>query len=227
MSAPSSPPPDVPRAPAPWALAGDAYVFLLRLPEQVIREQSFIPEALAGRAEGRTGVLMFVDYTSSDVGPYRELLYIPCRFRVDGRLYWSITRIYVSTWDSVVNGQENWGIPKDRADFTLTREGGLDHVEVRKGDHVIASLSLKARSFGVPASSLVMPEAMRTLVQIHGGRRYFYAPSATSKARFGKIVEARFDPAFFPDITQGSVIFGAKLEAFKMSFPAARIEPAA
>ena len=224
MNTPSSPPPDVPRAPAPWTLTGDAYVFLLRLPERLIREQSFLPDALAGRAEGKTAILMVVDYSSSNVGPYRELLYIPCRFRVGGRLYWSITRIYVSTWDSVKNGRDNWGIPKDRADFELTREGGIERVKVRKDGHVFADLSLKAQLFGLPASSMVVPEAMRTLVQVKDGQSFFYAPSATSKARFARLIRASFDPALFPDITQGSVLFGAKLEGFKMLFPAAGIE---
>src|SRR5262249_36096513 len=152
--------------PAPWTLTGDAYVFLLRFHERFIHEQSSLPDALAGCAEGKTSVLMYVDYSSSNVGPYRELLYIPCRFRVGGRLYWSITRIYVSTLDSVVNGRENWGIPKDRADFEVSREGGIDRIKVSKDGHVFADLSLKAQLFGVPASSMVLPEAMRTLVQI-------------------------------------------------------------
>src|SRR5829696_1207094 len=93
--------PDVPSAPAPWTLTGEAYIVMLELPQPMLRERSFIPDALRDKLEGRYSLLMVVDYRSSNIGPYRELLFIPGRFRTRHGLCWSITKIYVSSWDSV------------------------------------------------------------------------------------------------------------------------------
>jgi acetoacetate decarboxylase len=60
---------------------------------------------------------MLVDYEQSPVGPYQELLFIPGRFQFGRRRYYMVTQIYVSTQVSVENGQENWGIPKQLAQF--------------------------------------------------------------------------------------------------------------
>ncbi|MDC3960441.1 acetoacetate decarboxylase family protein [Polyangium jinanense] len=216
---------DVPRVPAPWTLGGDAYVVMLRLPPRLIEEGSFVPEPLRGRAQGRTGALMFVDYATSDVGPYRELLFIPCRFRIGGGLFWSITKIYVSSWDSVVNGRQNWGIPKDRADFEVTREAGRERVRLHDGDHVFADLVFAPRGLRLPASSVLMPEALRTLVQVDDDRAFYYAPEASCKVELARLVEARVDPARFPDVSQGKVLFAARLSDFTLRFPIARVEP--
>lgn len=56
---------------------------------------------------------------TSGVGPYRELLFIPGAFHINGRYTFSIPKIYVSTETSVNSGIKNWGIPKEVADFTV------------------------------------------------------------------------------------------------------------
>jgi hypothetical protein len=226
----STPPPDLPRAPAPWMLTGStAYVVMLRLPPHFTDKDGFVPAPLQGRSTStgsRTGVLMFVDYATSEVGPYQELLFIPGRFRVGKGSFWSITRIYVSSWASVVNGQANWGIPKDRADFEVLREGERDRVRLRHGREVFADLTFAPRGLRLPASSVLMPEALRTLVQVHEGRVYHYAPSATCKVELARLVEARVDPERFPDVAQCKVLFAARLSDFVLRFPVARVEDA-
>jgi acetoacetate decarboxylase len=56
---------------------------------------------------------------TSGVGPYKELLFIPGVFHINGRYTYSISKIYVSTEASVRSGIENWAIPKEVADFTI------------------------------------------------------------------------------------------------------------
>ena len=64
-------------------------------------------------------------YLAADWRVSLALLLIPGTMRFpDGRRYASFSRILVSTWDSVVNGRINWGIPKDRANFDWVRGDG-------------------------------------------------------------------------------------------------------
>lgn len=216
---------DVPRAPAPWTLTGDAYIVMLELPADA-RDQGGreAPGPLQGRLEGRTSLLMLVDYKSSNVGPYRELLFIPGRFRALGRLYWSITRIFVSSWESVVNGRENWGIPKDHADFEIIKEAdGAERFVASRADRVVAELKFKAVGPPIPSTAALLPESARTLVHYRDGQYFFCAPFARGRVRYARMLEARIDPAILPDISRAKVRVAVRLSDFTMEFPAARI----
>lgn len=123
----------------PWTLRGDAYWFF-PLPSLLPWSSSRLPQAAHdpiqatkagqnGGAIGGLGNVQLVRYTESPVGSYDELIYIPGHFEVPsdpaiGRSQASrsairITRIYVSTIASVVNGRRNWNIPKRLARFTF------------------------------------------------------------------------------------------------------------
>lgn len=137
-------------SPAPWTLRGHAYVCALAMPDALRRQQGGTAEAL-GPATGRLGVVMFVDYQRSEVGPYRELLFMPgpCRFP-DGLRRWSIGRIYVSSEDSASNGNRNWGLDKRVASFQVERTRYGESVTVRYQDRDIAGLTLKRISNPCP-----------------------------------------------------------------------------
>ncbi|KAG7087665.1 hypothetical protein E1B28_013613 [Marasmius oreades] len=122
---------DVPVAPAPWLLdVAEGYVFVL----PTILSSAFLPpgtaDPLEKDAETSTGAmvpdigaLMLVRYSSSPVGPYDELIYIPGRWAYSsGRSGLRITRIYVSSNASVYNGRRNWNIPKHLATFDWKNE---------------------------------------------------------------------------------------------------------
>ncbi|WP_437326973.1 acetoacetate decarboxylase family protein [Sorangium sp. So ce381] len=218
-------PPDVKPAPAPWTLAGDATIVMLELPGPLLEEQSFIPEALRPRFEGRYSLLMALDYASSNVGPYRELLFIPGRFRTRRGLCWSISKIYVSSWDSVVNGQRNWGIPKEHADFEIAREAdGSERFRASQGGEVFADLRFAAAGPSLPASSALVPARLRRLVHHRDGHDYFCAPTARGSARHARLIEARVDPARMPRVDEGRVVFAARLSRFQAEFPVADVE---
>lgn len=93
---------EVPDAPSPWELAASGYILVLHLPKLSLDTQSFTAEALRPFRIGRYAYAMFVDYSSSPVGPYRELLFIPGAFTGVGQDHWSITKIYVSSAASVL-----------------------------------------------------------------------------------------------------------------------------
>lgn len=87
-------------------------------------------EELQATYTGGLGTIQLIRYHSSPVGPYDELLYIPgnMTYKVGASSVsgLGITRIYVSTVESIVNGRRNWNIPKQLARFTFTPEDPSD-----------------------------------------------------------------------------------------------------
>ena len=221
--------PDVPLRPAPWDLRGSGWIVALRLPPGSPARDAFLPTELAGRSRTPASFLMFVDYAESGCGPYRELLFIPGSFPFeDGRGHLSISRILVSTWDSVVNGRNNWGIPKDRADFEIERPAGAgrdERIRVTSDGHEVCELHFAAPRLAppLPVSGGLLPERLRTLAQNLRGRTYYYAPEARGRVRPGRLLSWRFDATLFPDLAAAAVIAVAKVDSFRMRFPVARI----
>jgi hypothetical protein len=217
--------PAVAPAPAPWKLTGSGYVFMIRLPRTMTDAELFTPPALRDKRVGNVATLMVVDYATSGVGPYRELLVTPGVFQGEHGRFHSVTRIYVSTYESVVNGRVNWGIPKDVADFSIDegRDGRTDIVVSRAG-RPLAQIRVKAHGFALPIWSGFLPAAGRTFLQPWGGKAYEIAPSARGLARRARILDLRFDPELFPDLSRGRVVAGFHLPRFTMTFPVATLK---
>ena len=221
--------PDVPLRPAPWDLRGSGWIVALRLPPGSPARDDFLPAELAGRGRSPASFLMYVDYAESGCGPYRELLFIPGSLPFeDGRRHHTIGRILVSTWDSVVNGRNNWGIPKDRADFEIERPAGAgrdERIRVTSDGREVCALRFAASRLAppLPVSGGLLPERLRTLAQNLRGRTYYYAPEARGRVRPGRLLSWRFDATLFPDLAAAAVLAVAKVDSFRMRFPVARI----
>jgi hypothetical protein len=220
--------PEVPLRPAPWNLRGSGWIVALKLPPGAAAHDAFLPASLVGRGQGRLSYLMFVDYRESGCGPYRELLFIPGPFPFgDGRRHLSISRIVVSTWDSVVNGRNNWGIPKDRADFEVESGAGVreDLVRVSSDGRELCELRFarSRRLPRLPVHGSWLPSRLRTLAQEFRGRTYYYAPTARGWVRPGRLESWRFDPALFPDLSAAAVVATLGVESFDLTFPVAQV----
>src|SRR5512144_2039994 len=101
--------PELPATPAPWSLRGHGWIVLLHLPAHDEARSAFVPPELCRSVRAPFSVLACVDYDEAPCGPYREVLFIPGSMRfADGRRHFSISRIVVSTWGSVVSGRTNW-----------------------------------------------------------------------------------------------------------------------
>lgn len=214
------------RAKAPWRLDGDAYVVALKMPAEVLDEQCFVPESLKGSFLGTSCRMIYVDYKDSPVGPYKELLFNPPKFRFGKRLCRTISKIFVSTRESVVNGQENWGIPKTLAEFeTRTLGNGWEHITVSTEGEVFAELTFSAVRFGMPYSDRWLPGRFRTMAQTHQGRSYIYAPVTSTTMKMGRLRGSKIDSRLFPDISKGNISLCVRLEDFRMWIPAATVVP--
>ncbi|EJD36013.1 hypothetical protein AURDEDRAFT_74728 [Auricularia subglabra TFB-10046 SS5] len=134
--------PPLPEAPGPWHLEGDIYWMLLK-PLKYVPAGAYAPleepkdddpHDRTRRFLGGQGVVWIVRYTESPVGPYDELIYLPGDFITpSGGKAARITRIYVSTAESVYNGawRRNWNIPKHIARFSFTpQENNRTLIEV-------------------------------------------------------------------------------------------------
>jgi hypothetical protein len=205
----------------------------LRLAHGSPARDAFLPSAMAGRGRSRLSWLMLVDYVESPCGPYRELLFMPGAYPWDdGRQHPTISRIFVSTWASVVNGRENWGIPKDRADFDVQCTGADAFGEsvrvVADGGDPVCSLNLSAstRFPRLPFPGGLVPRRWRTMAQAYEGRTYYYAPAASGWVRPARLLDAKFNPQVFPALAPDAVVAAFRVDSFRMTFPAARVVPA-
>lgn len=216
--------PAVPMVPAPWQLKGQGYILAIRLPDAFLDNESFLPDNLRPSRRGGTGYVMFVDYSQSDAGPYYELLYIPGSLSFGKKRLLSISKIYVSSWDSVVNGRENWGIPKEHCDFQV-RYGanGVDEVRLVRDGQVIVELAFKPRLFRLPFDGRLIPARLRTLAQQFKGREFVYIPTAKGHVKPASLVHSHIDPRYFPDVSQGKVMACVKVIDFDMTFPVATV----
>lgn len=202
----------------PWTLNGNGLVLVAHFSEAFVREHGFLADFQQTGYRGWVGTVMLVDYKTSDVGPYRELLFIPGLFSMGGKTTFSITKIYVSTQVSVDNGIENWGIPKEQADFDITQhaDGSTTYVVSKEGKPFF---SVRATSGGVsfPVSTRLLPGFQ--VMQKRWGELLLTAPTATGKGQFASLKNLQIDSALFPDITQGTRLATIAVRDFTMVFP--------
>lgn len=214
--------PSLALAPAPWQLSGQGYAFLMKMPEDVLANCPFTPTGLRKSRRSPLSLAMLVDYQSSAVGPYQELLFIPGTFEFgNGERQPSISRIYVSSQASVLNGRRNWGIPKDRCDFAVSlNDEGIDRAVLTADDgRRIAEMTLSSSGPALPLPAHWLPAAWRTLAQVWEGKVFTLAPSAQGKCRAAKVLDWHFDPELFPDLARGRCLAAVKIPQFTMTFP--------
>lgn len=163
---------------------------------------------------------MLVDYETSDAGPYRELLFVPGKFSLGSGKHYSISKIYVSTCNSVYNGIENWGIPKELADFKFLPGAKNEVIEVSREGRVFFRAKIRRPGFFFPVSTWLFP---LVLVQKLKGILLKTTSSARGKGGFSKVENLFSDPAFFPDITQGKHLGTLYVKDFQMNFGVAEV----
>jgi hypothetical protein len=208
--------------PAPWKLEGKGYIILYKFPKDFIMEKGLIPAFLRTCFAGGLGAVMMIDYIASNAGPYSELLFIPGKFRFGGKQLNCITKIYVNTMESVVNGWENWAIPKEMADiiFTPLQNESRDQVFVQKNNQRVIEVCLKYSSISFPIHTRLIPFP---LVQEKTGRLYYTNFIGKGTAQFAQIEKLRVNPELFPDIHPYHPVACMHVDRFTIKFPPARI----
>ncbi len=206
------------QAPPPWKLKGNGYIFLYHFPKSFVEKLGFLADYQSKRYDGDlVGTVMLVDYETSAVGSYHELLFVPGRLNFDKKKIFSISKIYVSSQNSVENGIANWGIPKELADFKITKLNEKEEiVEVIIAEKTFFKVHLRKRSFKFPISTKFFP---LKLAQKLGDNLLITNSPAKGKASFAQLLNIEVDSSHFPPISQLKPLAVLAVSDFEMEFP--------
>ena len=208
-------------APAPWTLHGDGHIILCHGSRSQNLSDAAIPTPLRHSYQNLFNMMMFVNYKHSPVGPYRELLYIPGRFRFsDQKFHASITKIYVDSLDSTWNGRQNWGIPKEMADFDLTTTAdGSERISLSQKGQSFASFTLRPRGPQLPINLNWLPAWTRTFAEILDHKCFRYTFNGKGHLQFARFQADHFDSRLFPDLNKRRCLLAFKVNNFTLKFP--------
>jgi len=207
---------DLKIAPAPWYLTGDAYIMVYKFSKDFVQENGFLADYQQDRFLGYVGTVMVVDYKTSGVGPYAELLFIPVMFTFNWKKMFSISKIYVSSRESVYNGIENWGIPKEFANFDWqTNPDGSEDISVRVEEKEFFKMTIKKGFMSFPITTSIFP---LTVAQKLRKDLIITNPTAKGKATLASIKMLEVDENFFPDLSKASPLITLKVKDFEMNF---------
>lgn len=206
--------------PAPWSLSGRGFIMMYRFPAEFVSNSCFLPDEWKEMKWSGLGYVMLVDYQVSPVGPYKELLIIPGKSRFDGNRLATISKIYVDSIDSMMNGRDNWGIPKELSDFTWTTED-RSHIITVGGTDPWFEIVIETGSLPIPIDTRLIPIK---LYQEYNNQTYRTLPTGKGTGHFSLIKEIRVNSSFFPDIDELEPLVSFYVDPFTMNFPAAKIE---
>ena len=209
-------------SPAPWQMSGKGYIFLYPITKEFVMTQGMVPDFLKGRYTGGFGSMMLVNYADSNVGPYSELLFIPGKFDYKGKKWQTISKIYVSSEASIVNGRKNWGIPKERATFEFKRLNEREErIIVTAGETRILDVVLRSGVIPFPVSTKFLPFH---LVQREKQKEFYTSFSGKGTGRLAKVKKISVDSDFFPDVSLKKPLAVVHVDPFMLTFPVPRIE---
>jgi Acetoacetate decarboxylase (ADC) len=198
--------------PPPWKLHGEAYILLYRFPENFVQSHAFLQSFQQGNFKGVVGTVMLVNYHESGVGPYQELLFIPGLFKLGGKTTFSISKIFVSSQASVDSGIENWGIPKELAEFDWQPQ----RVQVRQNGQLFFDAQFR-KSWGyLPITTALFP---LNVTQLLREELILTQPSASGMGRLSGLESIAVDAQFFPDLSQVKPLLTLHIPRFQMTFP--------
>ncbi|KAI0629143.1 hypothetical protein C8Q77DRAFT_1142361 [Trametes polyzona] len=120
--------------PAPWTVKAEAWWFITSLghrpePGETLpisyfpsqETQLYKTSMEQGAFCGGRGSITLIRYTESPIGPFDELAIAPGEFvNPYQKPSHRVTRAYVSSKEAVLNGRNNWGLPRELADFVFT-----------------------------------------------------------------------------------------------------------
>lgn len=216
---------DIPsdRTPAPWSLTGRGYIVVLRGTPTARERGSFLGDEFKNQWGGFFSYLIFADYVSSDVGPYRELLFVPGSVPATGGRRLTISKIYVSTSASVHNGRLNWGIPKEQCDFDVIRlNANEERVIATSNSNPLAEFVFRSRGPSFPFRTSWVPSSLRSFVQKLNGKTFFFTPEAKGTLQWAQLRHGHVDTTQFPDFEQSRIVAAFKVRNFQMTFPEAK-----
>ena len=207
-------------APPPWTLHGEGIMLLYRFKKSWVESKANLPDHVQGEFKGGFGYVMLVDYSSSPVGPYQELLFIPGQF--GEKKFQSITRILVSSEASTDQGRKNWGIPKETANFRWEKEKGKEHIVVELDGKKIIDTEISHGGISFPISTSLLP---LRLIQTLDGKTQMTLPKGRGWGKLARVQRMEVDPQLFPDLNGIHPLVALKVNPFTIDFPIPTLLP--
>jgi hypothetical protein len=198
----------------PWKLKGEGIIMVFRFKKEWVEENGFLNENQKGNFKGGLGFVMLVNYSESPVGPYKELLFIPGKFKSNNLQ--SITRIFVDSELSTENGRFNWGIPKETVPMIWQKNGHEETIGIGTEDDPVLFCKISSGGIPFPASTKIIPI---NLYQELEGKGFYTKPNGSGWGKLAKIESLRVDKDHFPDISKVKPLFCFKVNPFTMHFP--------
>ena len=202
----------------PWEMQGQGWIMVCQWPRRWLIERGWVPSALADRFLGGPGAIMLVDYRECPIGPYRELLMVPGRFRTPVGPRPSITRILVSTQVSVDNGRRHWAIPKTLGHFAIEAMSRGERWTIEEQGRPLARFELRSRGPALPVSTRWSPSSWSTLAQPSGDRWLLTQPAARGRVALARLEASWCDELAFPQLDAGRRLLTARVSGFQMRF---------
>ncbi|HMV76978.1 MAG TPA: acetoacetate decarboxylase [Leptospiraceae bacterium] len=204
--------------PPPWNLDGEGFLLPFWADKKHCLQSGFISESEKDSYRGGLGAVMLVNYRSSDVGPYFELLFIPGDFHHSGKTYKKITKIYVSSQKSVEEGILNWAIPKELAEFSWKKTDKETKIDIQSEKGSVLTTVLKEKFFSFPVTTSLFPF---TLLQKAPESLLATKFIGKGSAKFAGLESYSSNPAHFPDIYSVSSfrLPGLAVSPFALTFP--------
>jgi hypothetical protein len=200
--------------PPPWKLKGEGIIMVFRFKKDWVEKNGFLTEIQKGYFKGGFGFVMLVNYSESPVGPYKELLFIPGKFKPKNLQ--AITKIFVDSDLSTQNGRFNWGIPKETVPIIWQKKGKAETIGVGSEDDPVLFLKISSGGIPFPASTKLLPIS---LLQELEGKEFHTNPRGSGWAKLAKIETLKVDREHFPDIGKIKPLFCFKVNPFTMHFP--------
>lgn len=215
--------------PPPWNLNGEGFIIPFLGSKSDLIQKGFIAEEDKESFRGGLGACMLVNYSSSNVGPYFELLFIPGDFEYSSptnkrNLFKKITKIFVSSEDSIREGIRNWAIPKEYANFTWTKKKKSTNIIVRsKEKNLILDAEFTKKFISFPVSTKLYPVSL--LQKSENSKQFINTEfQGSGMAKFASLNKWEVDEKYFVNLSAISRIkFNLSIDKFNIIFPLPRV----
>jgi hypothetical protein len=199
----------------PWKLKGSGLILFYKLPKSLLAAHL---KKIDAQYLGGVSFFMLINYESSPVGPYQELLFIPGRFRIGKISGYHITYIRVSTEISTVNGIHNWAIPKQTINFAHKKE---TNTVSWKTDNGVESFSgtFGYNSISIPVFTHFIPYQ---LIQQNEHILFTIRPLASGFASLASVKSMEINIPELEFLSGADPLFSCYVSRFNMSFPLAK-----
>lgn len=201
----------VKKAPAPWKLSGEAIVLLYKFKKNWVENQGMLPKNLKGKFRGGLGLVILVNYTDSPVGSFQELVFMPGRFRKNKMQV--ITKLITDSEPNAINGQNNWGLPKEIHPILWQKAKSRDQVGVYHQERRLFSIEIEHGGIPIPVSTIFFPIH---LCQTWNKLKFFSKPLCTGWGKLAKVKNLEIDPEYFPDIRNKKPLLALKVNPFNL-----------